>query len=652
MNLYILHRILGFVFLFVLLFPHPVHVLAQSEPPVQQVSFPEARISPPDLDGFPLISVYLAVQNNDGEFLQSFSRQNFIVIEDDVALSVMEADKLRPGVQVVTAITPGNPFARRNSQAISRYDILLDELKIWFNSRGGTTIDDYSLIVDDGPQIFHSPDSLELGNILETINREVRDILPNLDIVFQAVEVAADSTPRSGMGRAVFWITPPLEQEYAQSLENLAARAIEQNVNIFVWSIGPEDASTQQANQRLENLAQRTGGSIFVSTGDEDFPSPEQFLDPLRNVYSLLYMSEIRTSGVHTIRVEILDQGQVITSQTQTFELNISLPVPAFIKPPTSINREIVPSDEYSPQEPTVYEPDSQEVEILVDFSDGLRRPLVRSALLVDNVLVEEHTEPPFERFTWDLRGYTQDGTHTLKAEVTDQFGLSGSSVEAVVAVTIEQPVSNWSRLLSSNLLIIVILTVLIAGSILLLGLVWAGKIRPTQIERLKKHKPRQKSSDLQAPKVIPEPPSRPSWVQRFHLPHRRVNRAYAYLTPYTEDHPKNSTGNTMNSNRLKTQSIPQTYSINLSEVTIGSDPNQVTLLVDDPSIEPLHSRLVRQVDKSFIIFDEDTEAGTWVNYTQVSPEGQRLENGDIIHIGRRGFHFSLRQAIDRDLLQ
>jgi DEAD/DEAH box helicase domain-containing protein len=36
--------------------------------------------------------------------------------------------------------------------------------------------------------------------------------------------------------------------------------------------------------------------------------------------------------------------------------------------------------------------------------------------------------------------------------------------------------------------------------------------------------------------------------------------------------------------------------------------------------------------------------AGTWVNYMLVPTTGTRLEHGDLIHIGRVGFRFSLRE--------
>ena len=36
-----------------------------------------------------------------------------------------------------------------------------------------------------------------------------------------------------------------------------------------------------------------------------------------------------------------------------------------------------------------------------------------------------------------------------------------------------------------------------------------------------------------------------------------------------------------------------------------------------------------------------ETIAGTWINYAPVTPDGGRLQHGDLIHIGKVGFRFT-----------
>ncbi len=83
---------------------------------------------------------------------------------------------------------------------------------------------------------------------------------------------------------------------------------------------------------------------------------------------------------------------------------------------------------------------------------------------------------------------------------------------------------------------------------------------------------------------------------------------------------------------------------ITTTETTLGSDPNLATLVLDDPTVEGLHSRLIQGENGSFRLTDEGSIAGTWINYSPVSREGAALEHGDLVHIGRVGFRFSLRQ--------
>jgi hypothetical protein len=81
-------------------------------------------------------------------------------------------------------------------------------------------------------------------------------------------------------------------------------------------------------------------------------------------------------------------------------------------------------------------------------------------------------------------------------------------------------------------------------------------------------------------------------------------------------------------------------------EMTFGSDPMQVTRILDDPSVSPLHARLVQQ-DGEFILADEKSVAGTWVNYELLATPC-RLQHGDVLHFGRLSYRFMLRKPPER----
>ena len=70
-------------------------------------------------------------------------------------------------------------------------------------------------------------------------------------------------------------------------------------------------------------------------------------------------------------------------------------------------------------------------------------------------------------------------------------------------------------------------------------------------------------------------------------------------------------------------------------DMTFGTDPVQSKRVLDDPSISPLHARIKRTEDGSFIIYDHGSIAGTWVNFEPITREGRRLAHGDRIHFGQ-----------------
>jgi hypothetical protein len=86
--------------------------------------------------------------------------------------------------------------------------------------------------------------------------------------------------------------------------------------------------------------------------------------------------------------------------------------------------------------------------------------------------------------------------------------------------------------------------------------------------------------------------------------------------------------------------------SIGAGEMTFGRDPAQATCVIDAPSVEALHARLRQAEDGSFILSDQDSVAGTWVNYAPISSEGIHLEHGDLVHIGKVGFRFELGKPV------
>jgi len=173
-------------------------------------------------------------------------------------------------------------------------------------------------------------------------------------------------------------------------------------------------------------------------------------------------------------------------------------------------------------------------------------------------------------------------------------------------------------------------LTVLLLGAGVLLALVLSGRIHPHRLAlRGLRRLPRLSRKPQPAARNEPTRPHLPHWVNRLQWPQRRLNpKAEAFLSFLPDSAEKLSVA---------------PISITASEITFGLDPSLASFVLDDPSVEGLHARLVRQEDGSFLLSDQGSVAGTWVNYAEVPAEGQVLQHGDLIHFGRVGFRFTLR---------
>ena len=603
-----------------------------------------ASLTPPEISDFPQLTAYLDVLDTQGGFVSNLTAADVTVLEDGQELPVTGLQAQRPGVQFVVAITSGSALNRRDSQGVTRYQQLLAGMLsgTWDDQPAGQ--DDFSFLATGGTNLIHASDPAELRAALE--NYQPPDLeASNLEMLAQALEVAADPLPRPGMERAVLFITPPQVADITGGLATLAARASQQNIHVYIWLVAaPEYFSLPPASQ-LAAFAGQAGGSYFAFSSDEAVPDLESYLEPLRSTYRLVYQSRLSASGPHQVSARVNLPTGAVESPAITFEISLQPPAPALVAPPVVILRSFASTPTSGEPASTDLLPVEQPLTLSVTFPDGYTRPLARTALIVDGVLVAENTAPPFESFTWDLRAYDQDGLHSLRVEAVDNLGLTGQSPEVIVQVSVPSPEQGVRAAFERQRLLVIGLVVLIAGSVLALVLILGGRIRP-QVIGMGRQAARRKAAARQqsvekdpvtqpvhiphATSLTAKPPSRFSaWLQRRRQPAPAApTQPVAFLTPLAEP---------------GAPTLPAPLPIGVEPVTLGHDPLQASLVINDPSVEALHARLFRQED-GFHLVDTGTAAGTWVNYIQVPPAGAIIVHGDLIHLGRRGFRFTLRQ--------
>jgi hypothetical protein len=223
---------------------------------------------------------------------------------------------------------------------------------------------------------------------------------------------------------------------------------------------------------------------------------------------------------------------------------------------------------------------------------------------------------------------------HLIRAEVVDSLGLAGTTPEVPVIVSVKIPVVNRVTSFisfSGNPVLLAAFSILLAGSVLGLVLIVGGRLKPGTFLELRRRR-RINGRATQPVSMNSEPPAvhQPRWMNRLHWPARQiVTRPLASLVRITE---------------TDAEDTAPPIAITSTEVTFGSDPAEASIVLLDPSVEPLHARLTRQPDGSFWIKDCGSIAGTWVNFSPVSVEGSRLDHGDWIHLGLVKFQFQQKE--------
>lgn len=603
-------------------------VVGQTEPRVQLDSL--------DLSEFPKITSYLDIRGQQGFFVSGLPNNAATVFEDEQPLPGIVTE-VRPGAQISVAFAGGESFGILNLEARSRYSILQEWLVGWGSNQVESGLDDLSLIIPEGILVSHQSDSQawaqELANYQPDFGLSPRP----LEILSAAIDAALDPLPAVGMGRAVLLLTDGIPDEQQAALQNQIDRATAAGIRIHFGFVNSANLFESNQTILLQDAARQTGGQYFAFSSNEALPDLNLMFESSRRAYLLEYRSQINTPGTHTITVTIsTDQGE-FRSDSLSFEANLAAPIPVFVSPPNQVVRAVPP--EMSPELQNLA-PSDQKIDVLIEFPDGIQRELTKLSLFVNNTLQTELTEPPFDQIGFDLSTFQASEMLILRLEVTDELGMVGSSAETPLEIVVQPPETGLFPSLGSNAPLIIAGVIALSGIILFLVLVLAGRIRPRQMgERRKKRKAardpvtqpiKTEKEDIKASQInvlnrISKrlPASRFQWPSRS----RPTTDPYGYLVQVTEDgQPKSET----------------LFPITVSELTFGSDTRQAVIALSDPSVEPLHARIWRDAQGIFHLEDIGTVAGTWLNYSNVSESNSRLEHGDLIHIAKVGYRFTL----------
>jgi hypothetical protein len=584
-----------------------------------------------DASNFPRVSALMDVYDANGEFITGIEPSDITVYEDSQETKATSITESALPVQVVVAINPGPALAVRDSNAVTRFERVVETLTNWTNAQPSDSRDDMSLVSLSGSLINHA--SVKDWFVsLNSFKPDFRNSTPNLQTLSIALDTVNASTPEPGMKRAVLFITPHMDDpNIDNTIAPLIQRAIESKIRVFVWFIDAEEFNVNASANAFKLLAQQTDGSFFFFSRDEVFPDPNFYYAPLRHIYEVTYQSSLMTSGDHSLGFYVETPDVTIPALDKTFTVDIQPPNPIFVAPPLQITRKAPQDDPFNEE---ALSPAEQTIQIIVEFPDGHKRDLARTTLYADGQVVAENTKAPFDEFTWDLSLYNESGQHEIIVEVEDVLGLKKSSIGIPVTFTIVYPPSGTQAFFAEYSSYLIMGAIVFAGFALLIILL---RSRIQNIPESRRKKDRQAKEDpLTQPVVaLTEPPvsatnkvkSQPrfGWLSSKE---GRVPSAPAYLIRLTNGgEPASATP------------IP----IIEKDMTFGTDPVQSIHVLDDPSIASLHAR-IKQTGEDFVIIDNGSVAGTWVNFEPVTKEGVRLAHGDRIHFGQMVYRFDLSQ--------
>ena len=584
-----------------------------------------------DASNFPQVSALMDLYDANGEFIMGVQPSDITVYEDSHETKATSVKESPVPVQVVVAINPGPAMAVRDSNAVTRFEKVVETLSNWTNAQPADSRDDMSLVSLSGSLINHA-NVQDWFVSLDSFKPDFRNSTPNLQTLSIAMDTVNAFTPEPGMKRAILFITPHMDDPEIESvIAPLIQRAIESKIRVFVWFIDAEEFNVNASATAFQQLAQQTDGSFFSFSRNEVFPDPNFYFAPLRHIYEVTYQSSLTTSGEHSLGFYVETPDVTIPALDKNFSVDIQPPNPIFIAPPLQITRQAPKSDPYNAE---VLSPSEQTIEIIVEFPDGHKRDLTRTTLYADGQIVAENTKEPFDQFTWDLNAYNESGQHEIIVEAEDVLGLKKSSIGIPVTFTIIHPPSGVQVLIAQYSQYLIMGAIVFSGFALLVILL-RSRIRNMPESRRKKDRKAKEDPLTQPVVALTEPPvsatnkvkSQPrfGWMS---AKQSRVPSAPAYLIRLTNG-----------GEPASAMPIP----ILEKDMTFGTDPVQSLHVLDDPSIAPLHAR-IKQMDEEFVIIDNGSVAGTWVNFEPVTKTGLRLAHGDRIHFGQMIYRFDLSQ--------
>ncbi len=580
-----------------------------------------ARIYGVDLTRFPTVTVSLQVINlNDGVPV-SEKPQVVSIVEDGQELPAKEAaiQSVEMGADIVILLDASQSIvspASRGYTGKSRLDEARDVVRSIASSKGSKSR--LALLAPVGPDLVFIGLSAREGNpltengnlianALEEMNFPPRprgqEATPLFDLLGRALETLYQAPGRSMRPGMIIVLSDGIDFLSDQQVVDVTTRAREKQIIVHAIQIGPAmGKGSERAMENLRRIAAQTGGQVWIYQGENIKPFYES-LRAWERVALIQYRSRVRESAQHQIRIRLNVGGQMLETGTQ-YALTIR---------PPAVQIEWEGGEEIDAGEIM-----SLPVIIRIEWTDQRDAYRVKAmSIRVGEALVPfvQEGDPQWEgsrvtlRGTVDLAG-SPEGAYALQVDVEDDLGLRAQSRGPLIRRPAAPPPPVTRRGLQD---VLPFLSCGIALAALMVA-VFAFARSP----RLREAAATMTQPIVQRIKEVTEP-FFPGGAARSSEPVR------AWLVV------------------VEGESEQRQIPIRSTHVRLGRDETLVNIVFSDRSVSRLHCRIEEVEAGVFMIYDEGSTSGTYVNYEQVPINGMRLQDGDLINLGRVQLQFRLK---------
>lgn len=567
------------------------------------------QITAVEAGNFPTVSVRVLTTATGGGPIVDQSR--LILRENGVPMTDLSTAQVPVGIDLVIVLDANPDFLQFDDRSgLNRRDKVAASVARYaaqFMDPAG--LDRVSVVVpDETAETFRflAQDETRpqaLADALAAYNPVTPRATPLQDMLAASID-HLDSA-EDGRFRAVLLFSDGARLDRQLDFQSLAEEAQAAGILIYAAIVGAEASSEEVAN--VTRLTDPTNG-LYVHAPEAEATDPiyEIFKAQGRQT-ELSYRSAVRENGSQEVSVSI---GNI--RATSGFELMLAAPEAAIETPRTEVRRVGMAVD--TPLE--LLQPAILPLTVRVSWPDDRPRRLVELIFSVNGVPQPVAIAPAPDAagqlpLPWDI-SERDEGAYTLTVEIVDEFGFRALSepIEMVIEVArptpptpTVAPTPESSPVLNAGDGAARLLLPALGLLAVILGFwVWRRARRPAGAG---------------------DTPSLPRIVPASGAP---ADDRHVAILAWSDDE-----GN-----------VTDQIELTAADVTLGREPDEVDIVLDDPSVSRLHARIRRSQTGEHWLYDEGSIMGTYLNYERLGLAPRQIQHGDVVQIGRVTLRFRL----------